>query len=425
MPRTINTMVLSSRLRFYVPGGCPICPREDIKVVIRPRGGLDIAKVGAVVVADAIIAAAGISSDNLHQDTLCPNMQQNIMVASTPKRKNAVRYVRIREIIVAGKTHELSAYEAAPHFTCKGRDQRRGERARAARSKSPAASPPPDLAFGGNLEFPAMTSGTEADSQGRSGSRDHSRARGRSRSRGGRSRSRGRSKSRAEARSLSRARSKTGSSTASRQQKPALSWTDKVRTDNGEPAKGAASSSQQSGPSGYAQELERLRKENAQLRKENAQVKEEMKKMANEIAEIKKFTLGQASNSSPGAHSHGGAGDIYGDSGASKRRAIESKQNDATGKTLAAMEELLAAMQSSLSQIQIALSDPQRGLVAINERIERLESAGRTAPSTATGPTPDMRLPRNPPSYIIAPPTAGAILRAAQGGQAPDQPHNG
>ncbi|KAL1444163.1 hypothetical protein MTO96_045649 [Rhipicephalus appendiculatus] len=62
--------------------------------------------------------------------------------------------------------------------------RRRGERARAARSKSPAASPPPDLAFGGNLEFPAMTSGTEADSQGRSGSRDHSRARGRSRSRG-------------------------------------------------------------------------------------------------------------------------------------------------------------------------------------------------------------------------------------------------
>ncbi|KAH7935324.1 hypothetical protein HPB52_005931 [Rhipicephalus sanguineus] len=133
-----------------------------------------------------------------------------------------------------------------------------------------------------------------------------------------------------------------------------------------------------------------------------------MKKMANEIAEIKKFTLGQASNSSPAPIAMEVPEASTGGSGASKRRAIESKQNDATGKTLAAMEEVLAAMQSSLSQIQIALSDPQRGLVAINERIERLESAGRTAPSTATGPTPDMRLPRNPPSYIIAPPTAAS-----------------
>ncbi|KAL1431996.1 hypothetical protein MTO96_013666 [Rhipicephalus appendiculatus] len=101
-------------------GKMPSLPRDDIKIVIRPRGGLNISKIGAATVADAILAAAGISQEDLCHDTLCPNLQQNIMVASTPKRENASRYVRMRQILISGKVHELSAYETAPHSTCKG-----------------------------------------------------------------------------------------------------------------------------------------------------------------------------------------------------------------------------------------------------------------------------------------------------------------
>ncbi|KAL1484350.1 hypothetical protein MTO96_050047 [Rhipicephalus appendiculatus] len=98
----------------------PSLPRDDIKIVIRPRGGLNISNIGAATVADAILAAAGISQEDLCHDTLCPNLQQNIMVASTPKRENASRYVRMRQILISGKVHELSAYKTAPHSTCKG-----------------------------------------------------------------------------------------------------------------------------------------------------------------------------------------------------------------------------------------------------------------------------------------------------------------
>ncbi|KAH7984755.1 hypothetical protein HPB52_023713 [Rhipicephalus sanguineus] len=101
-------------------GKMPPLPRDDIKIVIRPRGGLNISKIGAAAVADAILAAAGISQEDLCHDTLCPNLQQNIMVASTPKRENASRYVRVKQILISGKVHELSAYETAPHCTCKG-----------------------------------------------------------------------------------------------------------------------------------------------------------------------------------------------------------------------------------------------------------------------------------------------------------------
>ncbi|KAL1420502.1 hypothetical protein MTO96_004536 [Rhipicephalus appendiculatus] len=54
------------------------------------------------------------------QDTLCPNVPQNIMVASTPNQENVSRYVSIRQIVVQGKEHEVSAYVTAPHSTCKG-----------------------------------------------------------------------------------------------------------------------------------------------------------------------------------------------------------------------------------------------------------------------------------------------------------------
>ncbi|KAL1474603.1 hypothetical protein MTO96_037853 [Rhipicephalus appendiculatus] len=101
-------------------GRMPSLPREDTKIVIRPRGGLNIAKVGVTLAADAILAAAGIREEDTLQDTLCPNVPQNIMVASTPKQENVSRYVSIRQIAVQGKEHEVSAYVTAPHSTCKG-----------------------------------------------------------------------------------------------------------------------------------------------------------------------------------------------------------------------------------------------------------------------------------------------------------------
>ncbi|KAL1477133.1 hypothetical protein MTO96_035992 [Rhipicephalus appendiculatus] len=74
----------------------PPLPRQEIKIVIRPQGGLDILKIGAPTVTTAIFAAAGISTEESMEDTVCPNPRQNIVVVSTPRRTNADRYVRMR-----------------------------------------------------------------------------------------------------------------------------------------------------------------------------------------------------------------------------------------------------------------------------------------------------------------------------------------
>ncbi|KAL1417179.1 hypothetical protein MTO96_000660 [Rhipicephalus appendiculatus] len=98
----------------------PPLPKEDAKIILRPRGGLDVSSVGVTTVGRAIMKASGIDEAKASSDVICPNLQQNIVVVSTPDRENASRYTRIKTIEVASKLHEVNAYEAAPHSTCKG-----------------------------------------------------------------------------------------------------------------------------------------------------------------------------------------------------------------------------------------------------------------------------------------------------------------
>ncbi|KAH7941477.1 hypothetical protein HPB49_014261 [Dermacentor silvarum] len=60
-------------------GRMPPLPKEEAKIIVRPRGGLCISKVGPTAVADAIWQAAGLDSATRDTDTMCPNFQQNIM----------------------------------------------------------------------------------------------------------------------------------------------------------------------------------------------------------------------------------------------------------------------------------------------------------------------------------------------------------
>ncbi|KAK8777454.1 hypothetical protein V5799_029202 [Amblyomma americanum] len=98
----------------------PELPRQDIKIVMRPRGGLNLGEVSRFEISRAIIAAANESGEEVTQDVICPNKQQNIVVISTPNRENADRYSAVRNLSISGTAHDVSAYETAPHGTVKG-----------------------------------------------------------------------------------------------------------------------------------------------------------------------------------------------------------------------------------------------------------------------------------------------------------------
>ncbi|KAH7933157.1 hypothetical protein HPB49_009501 [Dermacentor silvarum] len=79
----------------------PPMPKEHAKIIIRPRGGLNIAKTGPTVIGEAILEASCLTPTQINSAIICPNIQQNIMVASTPNRDNASKYTRIRTLHVA------------------------------------------------------------------------------------------------------------------------------------------------------------------------------------------------------------------------------------------------------------------------------------------------------------------------------------
>ncbi|KAH8026751.1 hypothetical protein HPB51_024250 [Rhipicephalus microplus] len=62
----------------------PYMSKDHFNIILRPRGGINISKIGSTKVGKAIIEAAGLGLDQTASDIICPNLSQNIMVASTP-----------------------------------------------------------------------------------------------------------------------------------------------------------------------------------------------------------------------------------------------------------------------------------------------------------------------------------------------------
>ncbi|KAH7933259.1 hypothetical protein HPB49_010937 [Dermacentor silvarum] len=97
----------------------PQLPEEHRKIIVRPRGGLNLNKVSTAAIGEAIVEAAGLTEDQAKGDIVCPNFTQNIVVVSTPDFDHAEKYVRLKSITLIKAEYEVSAYETAPHSTCK------------------------------------------------------------------------------------------------------------------------------------------------------------------------------------------------------------------------------------------------------------------------------------------------------------------
>ncbi|KAH7948836.1 hypothetical protein HPB49_002700 [Dermacentor silvarum] len=293
-------------------GRMPPLPKEDAKIIVRSMGGLNINKVGPIVVAEAIWNAVGIDPAKRDSDTMWPNFQENIMVVSTPCRENATRYVRVECIAVGGQQHEVNAYEAAPLSTCKG-----GERQI------------PDIA-------------------GRCGARGSSRSRNPSPSvtPGG-------------SRSPSRERSSVGQQM---KRKSTLSWADRVR--------GGGETGPSRGPRDPLPEQAR-EAEIARLQKENADLKEMVRKMAREMTEIKKLVISQSALVKA-ASSGQRLGRASKRRAVSSKEESVSQTNEIKG-MLATLTTSVQQLHQGLAQVQVALGDPKRGLGALGDRIDALE----------------------------------------------------
>ncbi|XP_065300866.1 uncharacterized protein [Dermacentor albipictus] len=95
-------------------------PKEDTKIVMRPRGGLNVARTEVSIIMSAVMTAARVTKEEGKADTICTNAQQNIIVVSTPDERRATLYCKVKALNIGGRTYEVSAYRTAPDGTVKG-----------------------------------------------------------------------------------------------------------------------------------------------------------------------------------------------------------------------------------------------------------------------------------------------------------------
>ncbi|KAL1467133.1 hypothetical protein MTO96_042362 [Rhipicephalus appendiculatus] len=95
-------------------------PKEEQKIIMRPRGGLCLARLEVDVILSAVITAASVTKTEAMEDTICTNPTQNIIVVSTPDEERANKYATVRSLFIGGKNYETYAYRTAPHGTAKG-----------------------------------------------------------------------------------------------------------------------------------------------------------------------------------------------------------------------------------------------------------------------------------------------------------------
>ncbi|KAL1485396.1 hypothetical protein MTO96_010118 [Rhipicephalus appendiculatus] len=101
-PRKAGQMIAG---RILNSSKMPRLPEGEVKVIIRPRDGLNIRATCSASLDETIYEAAGLTRDD--RLTICPNLTQNIVVVSTPESATAERLRRIKEIQIQGKTHEV------------------------------------------------------------------------------------------------------------------------------------------------------------------------------------------------------------------------------------------------------------------------------------------------------------------------------
>ncbi|KAH7944587.1 hypothetical protein HPB52_021404 [Rhipicephalus sanguineus] len=106
--------------RLAAASRLPRLPRSHIRVIVRPKGGLDLKKVSLIRLAQALATAANLSPEDTKEDIVCPNLTQNILVVSTPESKNAGAYAALCLIRLGSTDYQVSAYTAASDDTCKG-----------------------------------------------------------------------------------------------------------------------------------------------------------------------------------------------------------------------------------------------------------------------------------------------------------------
>ncbi|KAH8041146.1 hypothetical protein HPB51_013806 [Rhipicephalus microplus] len=98
----------------------PRLPDDHVKVVIRPRDGLNLSKGGEAQLCDAFLREVDLHATLLKEDIYRTYVEANLIVVSAPQLFNAEIYSRISKLQVETETYDVRAYVTSPENTAKG-----------------------------------------------------------------------------------------------------------------------------------------------------------------------------------------------------------------------------------------------------------------------------------------------------------------
>ncbi|CAN7992726.1 unnamed protein product, partial [Ixodes hexagonus] len=102
------------------PKKLPLLPRGEIKVVFRPRNGLNLAIWQAYHVTESIALALDMNK-NAARTAITAQIQgeKNIAVVSTAREDIAYKLLTVQSLTLGGKTYPTHTYVAAPDGSTK------------------------------------------------------------------------------------------------------------------------------------------------------------------------------------------------------------------------------------------------------------------------------------------------------------------
>ncbi|KAG0433795.1 hypothetical protein HPB47_019605 [Ixodes persulcatus] len=102
------------------PPQLPRLPDDDYKIVIRPRGGLNLSSMSTGKLQDLIFNAAQTNYDAARADQIRINATQNSILISTPSEERARTYFNLHTLRIGEENYPLATYVADPANTSRG-----------------------------------------------------------------------------------------------------------------------------------------------------------------------------------------------------------------------------------------------------------------------------------------------------------------
>ncbi|KAH8023589.1 hypothetical protein HPB51_014838 [Rhipicephalus microplus] len=99
----------------------PHLPKEDFKVIIRPKDSFNTAGYCVAQTGDCMLRATGLTPEEVVKDSIRISEWQNIIVVSTLVLARAGKYTAMKVFRICDRiTYEVAAYITAPENTSTG-----------------------------------------------------------------------------------------------------------------------------------------------------------------------------------------------------------------------------------------------------------------------------------------------------------------